>query len=525
MPWECMDGFPACPIVKAEGGFVVDQAVVEPVVQFYKELICEAQNQQEIQLKESFTKAGYDTGARASNLGAFLKMRLNEFLSKQEKASANGSLAFDGNGASVNKANGLAHKVPSPAQSSEWNMRSLLEGVFSIQENSERTETAADSLYDLDLPSFGEYWEFPGKHITIAKGFSSVIYSLSSVLPPGTIQYGKIVEAIHWTDSHNCCGPPVHLHCQDGSIFEADHVIITVSLGVLKAGLAASKGAILNSHLNNLCKTQNVQASTNVESLKDPIQRNGTHMALFQPPLPQSKVEAINRLGFGIVDKVFTLMEPTQGAFHKHMQFIYKNNFDQEKTAIPSWMRKTFSLYPIHSKSRILLAWFAGKEALQMEAFSDDKIASAIESTVSEFDCQKTVHSGYGSIREECKRLAIKNGDDMDNANGIRVSKTSHSNGYHPRCSIKHSKWGTDPLFLGSYSYIAAGSSGVDMDVLAEPVPGDLDNENSEQNIPALQLLFAGEATHRYHYSTTHGAYFSGVREAERLLAYYGWLT
>ncbi|KAJ7553332.1 hypothetical protein O6H91_06G093700 [Diphasiastrum complanatum] len=55
MPWECMDGFPACPIVKAEGGFVVDQAVVEPVVQFYKELICEAQNQQEIQLKESRT--------------------------------------------------------------------------------------------------------------------------------------------------------------------------------------------------------------------------------------------------------------------------------------------------------------------------------------------------------------------------------------------------------------------------------------------------------------------------------------
>ena len=35
------------------------------------------------------------------------------------------------------------------------------------------------------------------------------------------------------------------------------------------------------------------------------------------------------------------------------------------------------------------------------------------------------------------------------------------------------------------------------------------------------RLFFAGEATHLRYYSTAHGAYLSGQREAKRLIDYY----
>ena len=64
-------------------------------------------------------------------------------------------------------------------------------------------------------------------------------------------------------------------------------------------------------------------------------------------------------------------------------------------------------------------------------------------------------------------------------------------------------RWQQDIFSHGSYSYIPIGGSGEDYDALAQPV--------------ADKIFFAGEATHRQHPGTVHGAYLSGLREAERI--------
>ena len=67
-------------------------------------------------------------------------------------------------------------------------------------------------------------------------------------------------------------------------------------------------------------------------------------------------------------------------------------------------------------------------------------------------------------------------------------------------------KWLSDPLFGGCYtSDLISGNTSASIAALAEPL-----NKN--------RVLFAGEATHIEYYSTVHGAYLTGVREADRLL-------
>jgi monoamine oxidase len=68
-------------------------------------------------------------------------------------------------------------------------------------------------------------------------------------------------------------------------------------------------------------------------------------------------------------------------------------------------------------------------------------------------------------------------------------------------------RWHSDPFSLGSYSYFTLTTELGDRAILAEPV-GD-------------ELLFAGEATMDRAFAQVPGAYMSGLREADRIIARY----
>ncbi|XP_057969242.1 probable polyamine oxidase 5 [Malania oleifera] len=455
-PWECMDGVSETPVTVAEDGFVLNPSIVEPVSTLFKVLMDFAEGKQvedDIDINVDF----HNFTCNKLSVGSFLKQGVNAYwdsLKDQEETKEYGY----------------------------WRRRLLEEAVFAMYENTQRTYTSADDLLDLDFAAESEYRMFPGEEITIAKGYLSIIESLASVLPTGLIQLGRKVTKIEWLPEgrrpaemeNGYCSRPVKLHFCDGSILAADHVIVTVSLGVLKAGIREDWG-------------------------------------LFNPPLPSFKRDAISRLGFGVVNKLFVQLDRSQeDQTPKNFPFLqmvfHRPNSELRHRKIPWWMRRTASLFPIYHNSSILLSWFAGKEALELESLEDEEIMNGVSTTISSF---LSNWDGDSNSQRIC------------NGNANCENNVGSSNGGEFKfAKVLKSKWGTDPLFLGSYSYVAVGSSGDDLDSVAEPLPRKSNCESATFS-PPLQILFAGEATHRTHYSTTHGAYFSGLREASRLLQHY----
>lgn len=493
-PWDSMGGKRMEEkVTVTEDGHEVNSSFVNPIASFFSNLLEFSSGEGDFgggfgrKILESFD-LGKNGGIDNLSIGSFLRKGLDFYwgLKKdQEKVESfnleiggteNGqekveSLKLESGGIEKDREsverfdleNGGDEKDEDVEVFENWSRKSLEEGVFALFENIHRHYSAAGDLGTLDFKGESEYSNFPGDEITIAKGYSSVIESLASVLPPGLIQLGRKVMKIEWQLETSDGNKPVKLHFSDGSVMYADHVIVTVSLGVLKQGIREDS-------------------------------------SLFSPPLPSFKTEAISRLGFGVVDKAFLQLSPThhENVGHDGMNFpnvmmvFHQPGSKLNNPKIPLWIRRTTAIHPVYPESSVIVSWFAGEEALKVETLDDEEIIDGVSTTLSQA-LENTKH--------------FKNSN--ESGSSIKFSK------------VLKCKWGTDPLFLGSYTYIAVGSSGDDLDALAEPLPKESSDEKNSKNCPRLQVLFAGEATSRNHYSTTHGAHLTGLREANRLLEHF----
>lgn len=199
----------------------------------------------------------------------------------------------------------------------------------------------------------------------------------------------------------------------------------------------------------------------------------------FEPPLPAEKAEAIRKIGFGTNNKIFLeFEEPFWEPDCQHIQVVWEDTSPLEDTApelLATWFKKLigFFVLPSFGSSHVLCGFIAGLESEFMETLSDEELLR--------------------SLTQVLRRV------------------TGNPQLPAPR-SVLRSRWHSAPYTRGSYSYVAVGSTGDDIDLLAQPLP--MDGKEAQ-----LQILFAGEATHRTFYSTTHGALLSGWREADRLIA------
>ncbi|XP_026542992.1 peroxisomal N(1)-acetyl-spermine/spermidine oxidase [Notechis scutatus] len=206
--------------------------------------------------------------------------------------------------------------------------------------------------------------------------------------------------------------------------------------------------------------------------------------SFFCPPLPPQKLEAIRRLGFGTANKIILEFEqPFWKPDTEIIGMVWENESPLEERPADwrnTWFQKIAGyvvLEPPERHGHILCGFIAGRESEFMETLSDSEVLTTLTQV---------------------------------------FRKATGNPQLAPPKNILRSRWHSEPYTRGSYSYVAVGSSGDDIDLLAQPLPED---PSDSKVLP--QLLFAGEATHRSFYSTTHGALLSGWREADRLIHLY----
>ncbi|KAJ5732528.1 Winged helix-turn-helix transcription repressor DNA-binding [Penicillium malachiteum] len=278
------------------------------------------------------------------------------------------------------------------------------------------------SSWDQDIGN-----EFEGEHSQVIGGYQQLPYGLYCLPTKLDVRTNKIVQKISYDSSGKGKRKSV-IHCEDGEDFEADHIVFTGSLGVLKQ--------------------RTIQ---------------------FDPPLPDWKMGAVDRLGFGVMNKVVLVFEEPFWDTERDMFGLLREPTKPDSMVQEDYAQNRGRFYLFWNCMKttglpVLIALMAGDAALQAERTKDTVIISEVVS----------------QLRNVFKHTAVPD----------------------PLETII-TRWASDKFTYGSYSYVAAEALPEDYDLMARKIGN---------------LHFAGEATCGTHPATVHGAYISGLRAAAEVI-------
>jgi len=183
--------------------------------------------------------------------------------------------------------------------------------------------------------------EFEGEHAQVIGGYQQVPRAIWQHPTPLDIRTKTAVREIKYKKRYSP-GDGAEVICESGELFEADHVVLTAPLGVLKSGSIA-----------------------------------------FNPPLPEWKHGPIQRLGFGKLNKVILVYDKPfwnvdQDMFGLLREAEVLDSLDQEDYAAH---RGRFYLFWNCIKTTglpLLIALMAGDAAHQAENMKDAELVAGV---------------------------------------------------------------------------------------------------------------------------------------------------
>lgn len=250
------------------------------------------------------------------------------------------------------------------------------------------------------------------------------------------VQLKKEVTNIKWSPESSTAKATVT--CSDATSYIADHVIFSGSLGVLKA----------------------------------------RHATLFTPKLPDTKVKAIESMGFGTLGKIFLEFDkpfwPTNVDDFVAYSFLWTDEaLKTVKITDKAWTIDVNSFIRVDGFPNLLEAFIAGRRINEFETMNDTKLID---------DSMWLLETFLG------KKLP------------------------RPKSMIR-TRWMTSKNFLGSYSYFS-------MTAAANKVSPQTLSQSLLNVVKKPVIMFTGEATDDKFSSYAHGAVASGWRTGNELVVF-----
>ncbi|XP_043269279.1 spermine oxidase isoform X2 [Venturia canescens] len=327
-------------------------------------------------------------------------------------------------------------------------IRRIQEEIFDWMVKFLMIDNSCSTLDDLSTKYWGKFRFVGGpEHLVFEKGYCSLTNLLAERLDRRNLRLNSAVENIEWQrDLKDENLSPVVLSLNNKKRIIADCVIVTSSLGYLKEN----------------------------------------HRKMFLPVLPFEHFQAIESLGFGLINKIFLdFGKPWWETDTKGIQMLRSRNNDHEinyktEDRLSSswiWDLTGFDVLPNHDA--VLLGWVGGQGASIVEKLTENEVAN---------DC-------LYALKTFLKRDNIP----------------------HPKRCIR-TRWNANKYVRGAYSHIPAccDEPKITPATLAAPIYRTRKNDDRPKQVPVL--MFAGEATHEHFYSTTHGAYDTGKTQALNFL-------
>lgn len=294
------------------------------------------------------------------------------------------------------------------------------------------TESGADvDALSLQYADTGKGFE--GDQLLLPEGgFLQIIKGLAKGLDI------KFEEKVYKIDSS---GKKVKVETSDKN-YEADYVVVTIPLGLLKKG--------------------------HVE---------------FVPELPGAKKKAIERLGWGVLDKVALKFPMDKKDWPLKEHFLW--TIPDEKFAASVPVNPLPECHMCHqSFENVTKKKGDFTEFLNMNKYGGGPVLVAI--TGGPFAEHLETHSDEDIVKRVVTILRSIFGKKFPEPEKFIVTR-----------------WMLDTFASGAYSHFRVGSSPKECDAIMEPVNN--------------RVFFAGEATIKDYYATVHGAFLSGLREAKRI--------